>query len=425
MKRLVLTKAATGLLLFGALMTAAPGDNPPVLNRDVFAAIDHGGRNNDGKVQVDKAGFVYVSYAFENAANQGRWDIGLARFSPAGKRVWQKTIPANFVEFVPQTTLRLDNDGNLLLGGAVSSGRRSSTLFLKKYTRGGKPVWSTSFGRRDQLNYVSNFAVAANDDIVLAAQYFAGESTYPVTLHRFNSDGKLLMTRRTTEGWVTAMALDGDHIYVVGGASVGGNPNLWNAWLARYDSKGKRVGYRKLRGERWSFFWSVAVGPDRTVYVAGSMEDKEGRRYAIVRTFDRACRMSDYFENHGVQHAKIVGLDRKHLYITVAPVAGKEDEYADYVLNRLPLGHPLMQKAVSIPKRMKGARRSRWIRAAARHAGGWIVLIYEDVDQNADRFRLVLVRLRSLADPADPGVIPAVRGKGRMSAAGDTAQEAQ
>ena len=410
MKRLVLTKAAKSLLLCGALMTAgfscaaprgaiAAGNSTPIFKSDAFAVIDHGGRNNDGKVQVDKAGFVYVSYAFENAANQGRWDIGLARFSPAGKRVWQKTIPANFVDHVPQTTLRLDSGENLLLGAAVSSGRRSSIPFLKKYTRGGDPVWSTSFGRRDQLNSVSDFAVAANGDVVLAAQYFAGDSTYPVTLHRFSSAGKLLMTRQTTEEWATAMALDGDHIYVVGGASVGGNPNLQNAWLARYDGQGKRVGYRKLVGGRWSFFFSVAVGPDHKVYAAGFGEQKDGRRSAIVRTFDRACRMSDYFEHHGVSYPKIVGLDRKYLYVTVAPVAGKEDEYTDYVLNRLPLGHPLMQKVVSIPKRMKGARRSRWIRAAARHAGGWTVLIYEDVDQKADRFRLVLFQLRPLAAP--------------------------
>jgi len=381
-----------------------PSDNADAgesTTRGPVVRIDHGLRHFAGAGSLAAAGdgAVFVSYSFENPKNANRFDFALVRFSRDGREIWRRTISADSTSNVPYTTVRLAPDGNPILAGSVFTAPRVSSAILQKYTPDGELVWEKTFGEPDRLNYIAGLAFTPNGQIVVASYYFVGESHYSLVLYRLDQAGDILNQTRTKEDCPNAIAVDGDRTYVVGVKNKGFNE--WNAWIARYDSNGKREAYHEVREHLQALFGSLAVAPDRSVYIAGFVSDKpywaEARR-GIVLVANPQCRISQYFEDPAVREVSIAGLDTRYLYVVAAPQRRNVSEvFHANLLKRLPFDEPALQEFVALPP-------SLYIRSAAVQEGREGLILAQEHDGGR---RIVLFRLTPPAGGSEAKKAPA------------------
>ncbi len=375
--------------------TAPPGPTATSTTGGPVVRIDHGRRHYAGSIAAAENGDVFVSYSFENPKNENRFDFALARFSRDGREVWRRIIATNSTTNVPSTTVRLDPDGNPVMAGSVFTAPRVSSAILQKYTPDGELVWTRKFGESNRMNYVAGLAFAPDGQIVVASHYFTGEGPYPFVLYRLDRKGNILRRTHTKEDLPQAIAVDGDRTYVVGAKNKG--RNKWGGWIARYDSDDKRVAYQEIRGHRWSFLYSLAVAPDRSVYISGSVSDSPEslKRRGVVWIADSRCRINEYFNGRSGYGLHVTGIDARYLYL----LTGSQPT----MLQRLPLdtARPALQKFVAPPDRPS----HMVISAAVPQGQDWLALARKEVEPN--RRIVAWFRLTRLAEGPETKKAPA------------------
>jgi len=169
--------------------------NDNALNQDAFIAKfdtqgnslwikSFGGIYNDvgSAISVDTTGNIYVAGYFEsptiifdsitisnNNVNHPTRDIYIVKYTKSGKLAWVRSVGGNNTDEV--TTMKVDNSGNVYLGGYFKSNSinfGSITLtntnqvyikdFIAKYDTNGNALWAKSGGnttKNDAINSIS------------------------------------------------------------------------------------------------------------------------------------------------------------------------------------------------------------------------------------------------------------------------------
>jgi hypothetical protein len=238
-------------------------------------------------VAANREGAVYIAgltFGALDGRNAGDYDAFVAKYSPRGELLWVRQVGTTEGEFAG--SVAVDERGNVYIAGDSHGDLGGQNLgdadaYILKYTSDGIRLWMRKLGTRggDVVigictdNHGRVYAVGQTDGDIGAAN--AGSSD--VFVAAYTTGGRGIWTKQfgsATLDYANAVATDGrGAIYVAGltnGALAGANAGRGDAFLARYDSAGRRVWKRQLGPASDEEANGVAVDNAGAVYVAGS-----------------------------------------------------------------------------------------------------------------------------------------------------------
>lgn len=200
-------------------------------------------------------------------------NIFLAKFSPAGLRLWDRTWGGNNEG---ASAVAIAANGTIYATGATFGfGAGSGDAFLLSFTADGALSWQRTWGGAG-FDVPSGVAVATDGNIYIAGDtQFTANSAFLV---KFTADGSVVWQREwglvgkngipgETRGTGVAAAPAGG-AYVSGSStSAGADPNLL---VARFDDAGNFV-WQRVGGPGFGDTQGIVVGPEGNVHVTGNI----------------------------------------------------------------------------------------------------------------------------------------------------------
>jgi len=213
-------------------------------------------------------------------------NIFLAKFTPAGVRLWDHTWGGNNEG---ASSVAIAANGTIYATGVTFGfGTGTGDAFLLSFTADGALTWQRTWGGAG-FDVPSGVAVATDGGI-----YMAGDTTFNANsafLVKFASDGSVVWQREwglvarngvpgETQGTGVAAAPAGG-AYVSGSSTgAGADPNLL---VARFDAAGNFV-WQRVGGPGFGSTQDIAVGPEGNVHVTGNILAPDGGGNAFVWT---------------------------------------------------------------------------------------------------------------------------------------------
>lgn len=190
-------------------------------------------------VAVGRNGEIYVA---GQATRRGSKDLVLLKFSSAGKLVWQRfcgstTGPDN------AAALALDRTGNVLVTGSLSTRTRGLDVVLAKYSPAGKRIWLRTWdGAAHHADKGAAIAVDRSGNAVIAGSTaLARSSDTAALLLKYSASGQLRWAGRQSSGThgdaLSCVAVDaGGDVFAGGRARQPGTG--FDALLIKYTAGG-------------------------------------------------------------------------------------------------------------------------------------------------------------------------------------------
>ena len=215
-------------------------------------------------------GSVYVTGV--TSSNGG--DAFLLKFDPNGNLIWQRTWGGS--AFEQSNAVATGSDGSAYIVGTTSSfGAAANSPFVVKFAADGTLIWQKVWGDGGE-----GMAVAVGPD---GSIYAAGSVPRPTGIANFDvlilkltPDGSLVWSRTYSAGFVVdprggmTVAPEGS-VYIAGAIQA---PQMGfvdiAALILRLSPSGSLLFDREWGGKNGDTAAGVAVGPDGTVYVAGT-----------------------------------------------------------------------------------------------------------------------------------------------------------
>jgi hypothetical protein len=178
------------------VLVARDADGSPLW----VAAYDGPGHGPDAatSVAVSPAGAIYVA---GQATRAGSRDFVLLKYSSAGKLLWQRFCGGTAGPD-KAAALVLDRSGNLLVAGWVSARGHGADAALAKYTPAGKRLWLRTWdGAAHQADKGADVAVdRGGNAVVVGSTGLARSSQTAALLLRYSASGELRWVRRQSSG---------------------------------------------------------------------------------------------------------------------------------------------------------------------------------------------------------------------------------
>jgi hypothetical protein len=200
-------------------------------------------------------------------------NIFLAKFTPAGVRLWDRTWGANNEG---ASAVAIAANGTIYVTGVTGFGAGQGDAFLLSFASSGALNWQKTWGGAGG-DVPNGVAVATDGNNV----YIAGDTQFTANsafLVKFATNGSVVWQREwgllgkngvageTRGTGVAAAPLGG--AYVSGSStSAGADPNLL---VARFDAAGNFV-WQRVGGPGFGDTQDIAVGPDGNVHVTGNI----------------------------------------------------------------------------------------------------------------------------------------------------------
>lgn len=169
--------------------------------------------------------------------------IAVARYTPSGVRLWAKLLST--ASHSAMAAIAADQQGGLVVAGAVPTAAGGTQWRLIKVSPGGKQLWKASLqGIATAASGPSAMAIDAAGDIYVCGQVVRAGTGSDVTLAKFGPTGKLRWARFVDgdghdDDLVTALARDpAGGIYI--GGHLKGIATGYDAFVARYSPSGAR-----------------------------------------------------------------------------------------------------------------------------------------------------------------------------------------
>jgi hypothetical protein len=210
---------------------------------------------------VDAYGNSYLGTTIRAGHNE----ILLRKFDSTGATAWTRTYEPGIHHRLG--TIAVDSAGHLIVAGIGGAPDIEGSMFVAKYSPAGQRLWETRVGRSwQEIANIVSLAVGPGDDITVSTEsdddYEPGEQS---NLTRVGSNGQLMFHIPERQIYVsrpTQLALDSfGNAYVTG---FGGRPASGvDAVTAKYDAHGSRhwlVYHSGPGGENWEY--GLAVGVD-------------------------------------------------------------------------------------------------------------------------------------------------------------------
>lgn len=301
------------------------------------------GIDNAGGLALDEDGNVYLTGSFESPTinfgggdlgNAGHSDIFLAKFDRDGRHQWSKAFGARGADWV--VDVAVDHEGNayvtghfsssaLSFGGGELQNRGVEDIFVAKFNRDGRHVWSKRFGGT-AMDWPQAIAVDRHGNLYLTGSFssptinFGGDDLFrgqalTIFLVKLDAGGGHVWSYSFPGGLLdmaTDVAVDDDgNAYLTGwfnGSTINfGGVNLKNTsvdkeeiFLAKFNKDGRHVWSKAFGGDEGEAGWGVALDHQGSIYLAGSFNSRtvnfgrddlriqnSGRGEIFVAKFDR------------------------------------------------------------------------------------------------------------------------------------------
>jgi L-ascorbate metabolism protein UlaG (beta-lactamase superfamily) len=246
-----------------------------------------------GGVAVDEQGNVYIggdSHGDLGGKNLGDADAYIAKYSPDGRRLWTRKLGSRAGDVVKG--ICTDNHGRVYVAGqtdgdfgTASHGRTGA--FVAAYTTGGRRLWTRQFGSA-ALDYANAVATDGRGAIYVAgltngALYGANAGHSDAFLARYDSKGRPVWMRQlgtASDEQANGVAVDGaGAVYIAGNTrgNLGGTAvGAVDAFLAKYSASGT-LRWTQLLGTRTlDIARGISVDPSGAAYIAGQTAGRFG-----------------------------------------------------------------------------------------------------------------------------------------------------
>ncbi|KZR72726.1 SBBP repeat-containing protein [Prochlorococcus marinus] len=258
-------------------------------------------------VVTGRDGSIYIGG--EKSVNDSNWsDALIAKYDSDGSTDWTRLLGSNKDE--RSYGISATSDGSIYIAGytsgdldeQINSGGTSDVL-LAKYDTDGNKAWSDIFGS-SLLEYAFGVTTTNDGSIYIAGETYGdldgqinrGGGTSDAFLSKYDVDGTRKWTRllgshgshgshgSSEVGWfendsarAITSASDGS-IYITGyttgdldGQKVNGNGNNdYDAFLAKYDTKGNRSWTKQWGSSGYDYGNAIATDREGSIYIAGS-----------------------------------------------------------------------------------------------------------------------------------------------------------
>ena len=245
-------------------------------------------------VAVDAQGAVYVTgRTLGNLAgpNSGWYDAWVAKFDPSGAVVWKTQFGSKAIDC--SNSIAVDMAGTSYVTGWTNGdlgGRNfgEDDVWLAKLDSAGTLLWKTQLGSSGEEDSTS-IAVDSGGAVYVTG-YTEGDlagtpqGRWDAWLARFDSRGELVWKTQLgtrNEERSEAVAIDSAGAVYVGGRTAGdlagASKKGWDAWLAKFDSTGAELWRTQLGLDASDMGYSIAVDSADAIYVAGETTGDLGR----------------------------------------------------------------------------------------------------------------------------------------------------
>ena len=225
--------------------------------------------------------------------NQGNDDLFLVKYNSAGDVAWTRQTGSPNADSA--SAVAVDTTGNAYvtgstagtLPGSPTTNQGKSDLFLVKYNPAGDNVWTRQLGSPDAdaanavaVDGAGNAYLAGSTTGTLPGSPAPNEGNDDLFLVKYNPAGDIVWTRQMgSESFDTATAVAVDtagNVYVAGyttgtlPGSPTANQGFADLFLVKYNSAGDNVWTRQLGSPGYDRSSGVSVDAAGNIYVAGT-----------------------------------------------------------------------------------------------------------------------------------------------------------
>ncbi|MGZ4199880.1 MAG: hypothetical protein ACXVP1_06805, partial [Thermoleophilia bacterium] len=226
-------------------------------------------------VAVGPGGAIYVAGQTTRAGSR---DLMVLRFSPAGGLVWKRFIGGTAGPD-QASALALDGSGNVLVAGWVTWRGRGTNVALAKYTPAGDKLWLRTWdGATHRTDKATDLAVdGAGNAVLVGSTALARNSQTAGLLLKYSASGDLRWARR--QGGTGGDALASVALAANGAVFAGGRTRLAKtgvgALVVKYTAAGASVWkwVATGKGDGRDAIADIAVAGAGWVHAAGSTVD--------------------------------------------------------------------------------------------------------------------------------------------------------
>lgn len=252
----------------------------------------NGGDDFPTSVVLALDGSIYVTGYSETAANSNVHNFFTARYDgTTGARIWTDVFNVTGSSDNRGANLTLDAAGDLYVTGYARNAAGNKDVYTIKYKGGdttAQHLWERSL---DGIAHGDDEGVAVRIDpvdgaVVVAGTTLSGTDDHDFTLARYTASGDTVWTktyqRPANDDFVKTMGIDADgNIYVAGNTS---NGSTTDSFTVKFDYMGNIVAATLYNGAANSFDESTAlvVNSVNEVFVAGYTENASGNADFLV-----------------------------------------------------------------------------------------------------------------------------------------------
>lgn len=327
-------------------------------------------------VATDAVGNAYVTGHFQSTdalidgkalANEGDYDIFVAKFDAAGKQVWVRTAGGKGYDYGHGIAVDTQGDvvvtgafvGDAKFGAAIVKGE-GRPIFCAKYDGSGTLKWvkastgkSSGSGHGIGIDSANNIYIAGSvsgegafDEVPIKPAQ--GQNTLLVKL---NPDGKALWARTTAGGGLHEIAVDAlGRTWVAGmfkgKATVG--PDAYQS-SGETDNDGFLLHYNPAGDLQWS----RAIQSPKTDYCLGVATDNKGTAFVTGEFSETASLAGKRMTSRGATDIFVAAVDASGDLQWAIQAGGDKGDNA-YTMAYHPNGHLVIGGAFAAPAQFAG-----------------------------------------------------------------------
>jgi hypothetical protein len=204
-------------------------------------------------VVIDQAGNSYVTGTANNGSN---FDIVTIKYDPNGTPIWTNTFNGTFGGWDDATGIRLDSNGDVLVGGFTQTGLSDfDFVALKINGLNGSTTWTYVHPGSNNFDECRAVEIDGNDNFVLTGSREISSTAQQFMTVAIQPNGSALWANvypasTSTRHVANAITIDDNNDVFVAGESWGGGSNLdyrvlklnagsgAQAWTTTYDGNG-------------------------------------------------------------------------------------------------------------------------------------------------------------------------------------------
>jgi hypothetical protein len=222
-------------------------------------------------IAVDKAGNVVVVGGSQNDADT---DWLVVKYSLASNRLWYHTVKGSAHALDVPTDVRVNGSGQIYVAGVVTRTAGGQDGFIRKYTPGGKVVWSRAYdGSAHGSDRFDAMALDGSGNVYVAGAATVAGSTQAALVARYLPSGMLswsyAWSEDTSNNWALRdVAVNTTGVAVIGDSSVAGGTD---GIAGKFSLGGVRKWTTRVNGSTSDSLGAVGMDASGQVVGAGSM----------------------------------------------------------------------------------------------------------------------------------------------------------